>query len=169
MLGVIRALEHFRPYLEGCVGLKITTDHKPNVYLDDKIPAKTSNRQVRWMQFLSRFHYQWEWKKGSSNIADALSRNPMFVASIVGLPNFLSPSAEFLDSVSQSYTGDPWFSQPKNTRAMKWDGRFWTKRGLIVLPNVNSLRQECLHSHHDSPYSGHTGRDRTLHLIQRHF
>lgn len=169
LLGVIRALEHYRPYLEGCAGLTITTDHKPNIYLDDKTPAKTNNRQVRWMQFLSRFHYTWEWKKGSSNVADALSRNPRFMASIVGLNDFPSPSAEFLDFVARSYVDDQWFADPKHTKNLKWTGQFWTKHNLIVIPNVKSLRRECLLMHHDSPYSGHIGRDRTLHLIQRHF
>ena len=102
LLGVIRALERFRPYLEGCSGLKMTTDHKPNLYLDGKTPVKTNFRQVRWMQLLSRFDFQWEWKKGSTNVADSLSRNPKFMASIVQCADFVPASSEFLEQISQA-------------------------------------------------------------------
>ena len=76
LLAVVKALDHWRHYLEGCVGLTLVTDHKPNTFLDSKSPTQFSRRQVKWQQFLSRFDYVWEYRKGAYNIAGPLSRNP---------------------------------------------------------------------------------------------
>ena len=35
------------------------------------------------------------------------------------------------------------------------------------MPNVHDLRQQCLSLHHETPYAGHLGRDRTAHLVQK--
>ena len=32
---------------------------------------------------------------------------------------------------------------------------------------MRDLRQQCLSLHHDTPYAGHSGRDRTAHLVQQ--
>ena len=48
LLAVVKSLEHWRYYLEGCVGgLTVVTDHKPNTFLSSKPPALLSRRQVR--------------------------------------------------------------------------------------------------------------------------
>ena len=48
---------------------------KPNTFLETQV--KLSRRQVRWQEFLSRFHFQWKFIPGARNIADPLSRRPI--------------------------------------------------------------------------------------------
>ena len=72
LLAVVRALQVWRCYLEGCVGLTIVTDHKPNIYIDT---SKLTRRQVRWAEFLSKFSYELTYRPGRGNVADPLSRN----------------------------------------------------------------------------------------------
>ena len=52
------------------------TNHKPHTYLNSKPAVQLSIRQARWQQFLSRFHFEWEYCKGVHGIADPISRNP---------------------------------------------------------------------------------------------
>ncbi len=35
---------------------------------------------MRWMEFLSRFHFTWQYRPGRTNVADPLSRDPSFAA-----------------------------------------------------------------------------------------
>jgi hypothetical protein len=51
----------------------VVTDHRSLVYLSTQ--DNLSPRQVRWWEFLSRFHFRITYVKGSLNVvADALSR-----------------------------------------------------------------------------------------------
>jgi Reverse transcriptase (RNA-dependent DNA polymerase)/RNase H-like domain found in reverse transcriptase/Integrase zinc binding domain/Chromo (CHRromatin Organisation MOdifier) domain/Retroviral aspartyl protease len=80
LLGVIHALQAWRCYLEGCVELTLVTDHNPLIYLQEQ--PHLSRRQARWQEFLSRFHYEWQYRPGRNNIADPISRNPALLAYI---------------------------------------------------------------------------------------
>ena len=93
LLAVVKALEHWRHYLEGAISLTIVTDHKLNETLDSKSPTQLSRRQVHWQQFLSRFDFQWEWRKGINNVADPLSRNPAFFNALQQT-ELISPSVQ---------------------------------------------------------------------------
>ncbi|KAJ9523637.1 hypothetical protein QJQ45_007339 [Haematococcus lacustris] len=74
LLGIIRALQEWRCYLDGAVHVTIVTDHNPLIYL--KTQTNLSRRQARWMEFLARFNHHIEYKPGKGNVADPLSRNP---------------------------------------------------------------------------------------------
>jgi hypothetical protein len=75
LLGVVHALRAWRCYLEGCRGITVVTDHKPNIYQNREVML--SRRQSRWMEFLQRFgDIQWVYKPGATNCADPLSRIP---------------------------------------------------------------------------------------------
>ena len=77
LLAVITALKQWRCYLEGAKGgVTVVTDHKPNTFLDSNPAVQLSSRQVRWQEFLARFHFEWEYRKGVHNVADPISRNP---------------------------------------------------------------------------------------------
>ena len=167
LLAVIKALEHWRCYLEGAE-FTVITDHQPNVTLNDRAPEKLSRRQVRWQQFLSRFDFQWQWKQGKANVADPLSRNPALLNSIQSY-SLHSPADDFLAKVSNGYDKDPYFKDNRQTRKLQFDGSFWRRKSAIVIPKVGSLRNQCIALHHDAPYAGHLGRDRTLHSISRHY
>ena len=72
LLAVVYALRTWRCYLEGCKGLVIVTDHKPNSYINSQ--EMLSRRQSRWSEFLSRFDYELVYRPGRTNVADPLSR-----------------------------------------------------------------------------------------------
>jgi hypothetical protein len=72
LLAVKRALEKWRCYLEGCFGLTVVTDHKPNTFMDSQVTR--SPRLMRWFEFFQRFNIQWQYQPGKTNVADALSR-----------------------------------------------------------------------------------------------
>ncbi|KAJ9519889.1 hypothetical protein QJQ45_014609, partial [Haematococcus lacustris] len=74
LLGIIRAMQEWRCYLDGAVHVTIVTDHNPLIYL--KTQTNLSRRQARWMEFLARFDHHIEYKPGKGNVADPLSRNP---------------------------------------------------------------------------------------------
>jgi len=64
LLATIRALEAWRCYLEGAKhDVALLTDHHPLTFL--KTQATLSRRQARWMEFLSRFHFEFRYKPGN--------------------------------------------------------------------------------------------------------
>src|SRR6202012_4071917 len=71
MLGLIRALEDWRHFLEG-IHFEVITDHKNITWwltMND-----LNRRQARWALYLSRFDFKVTYRKGESMQADALSR-----------------------------------------------------------------------------------------------
>ena len=59
----------------------IVTDHNPLVHLPTQ--PNLSRRQVRWVQYLSRFTFNWVYKPGATNkVADALSRYPPKISTL---------------------------------------------------------------------------------------
>jgi hypothetical protein len=168
LLAVVKALDHWRHYLEGAVSLSIVTDHKPNITLDTKPPAQLSRRQVRWQQSMSRFDYTWAWRKGTDNVADPLSRNPALLNTLQS-PGSIPSSVAFIDKVAPAYALDPLFSDDLKTRKYIFDGQFWRWNSRIIIPNSGNLRIQCIALHHDSVYSGHLGKIRTQDLILRHY
>ena len=76
LLAIIKALEEWRPELEGAQQpFDVVTDHK-------NLKTFTTNKQLtprhmRWSQFLSRFNFLIRYTPGSKNLRpDALSRKP---------------------------------------------------------------------------------------------
>ena len=180
LLAVIVALKKWRCYLEGAVGVTVVTDHKPNTYLDTKAPVQLSRRQVRWNEFLSRFDFTWEYRKGCKNVADPLSRSPALLTAMQTSDSVaegsndanqpLTASAQLLKRIAEGYASDEWFSNDRNTKTLKWtDEGFWKQGGMIVVPDVGNLRKQCISLLHDSPFAGHLGRDRTCHLLRQTF
>jgi len=79
-LAVVHACKTWRCYLEGPI-FTIVTDHNPLVHLPTQ--PNLSRRQVRWVQYLSRFTFNWVYKPGATNkVADALSRYPPKISTI---------------------------------------------------------------------------------------
>ena len=73
LLAIMRALHHFRHYLEGRDDTsEIWSDHNNLVYFTTK--QKLNPRQARWALYLSRFNFIILHKAGILNKADALSR-----------------------------------------------------------------------------------------------
>ena len=70
---MLHALKEWRCYLEGR-HFTLKTDHEPLTFLQG-VPT-LNRRQARWLEYMSRFDYTWEYLSGSLNVADALSRHP---------------------------------------------------------------------------------------------
>jgi hypothetical protein len=75
LLAVVHAMRTWRCYLEGVKSV-VVTDHNPNTYLQT-VPT-LSRRQVRWSEYLQNFDFEWQYREGKSNPADALSRMPQY-------------------------------------------------------------------------------------------
>ena len=74
LLAVVRALEHWRPELEGTIDpISIITDHKNLEYF---MTTKVLNRrQARWSEFLSRFNFVISYRPGKQGgKPDSLTR-----------------------------------------------------------------------------------------------
>ena len=179
-LGTVRALEEWRCYLEGATQVTLVTDHQPLVYLQGQQRAEQlSRRQARWMEKLSRFQVDWEYRPGRINVADPLSR--MYE------PGMAEPSLAVLDAVLcvvhknlargdlgkailDGYLSDLCVSDQE--QIAKWRLRktaeFWYRGAQVYVP-PGAVRAALLHEYHDAPTSGHRGRDRTLHAISQHY
>ena len=171
LLAVVKSFQHWRCYLEGCKGgVTVVTDHKPNTFLNTKPSTQLSRRQVGWQQFLSRFDYQWEYRKGVYNIADPLSRNPALMTMVIHQSPG-GPSQELLEKIRAGYAKDPWFRDPAHVAQLRHEEGLYYKGDQILVPHDESthLRRWCISLHHDPPYVGHLGRERTTELLRRHF
>lgn len=174
LLGVVRALQEWRCYLEGGEGeVTLVTDHNPLIYL--------SRRQARWMEFFSRFHYKWEYRPGRNNIADPVSRNPALVqeatVSVVtrsgaGQNSQQAPSKlDYLSrTILSAYKKDKWFSEEQNLEGLvKDDQGLWLKDNKVVVPGNTDAKAYILYELHDREGAGHGGIAKTTELVRRHY
>ena len=94
--------------------------------------------------------------------------NPLVVA-----PTHITPPV-LMDTLLQrcraGYAKDAWFNDLMNTSDLRksTDG-LYRKNTKVVVPAVDSLHVEILQAVHDTPYSGHTGIQRTYELVSRLF
>jgi RNase H-like domain found in reverse transcriptase/Reverse transcriptase (RNA-dependent DNA polymerase)/Integrase zinc binding domain/Integrase core domain/Chromo (CHRromatin Organisation MOdifier) domain len=73
MLAIIRALEQWRPELQGVGQFDIYTDHRALEYF--MTTKKLSARQANWAEYLSQFQFLIRFRPGRKNeLADALTR-----------------------------------------------------------------------------------------------
>lgn len=72
LLGIVWAIDHFRPYLFGRK-FKVHTDHRPLLWVGKM--KESSARVTRWKEFLSQYNLEISYKPGKDNVvADWLSR-----------------------------------------------------------------------------------------------
>ena len=128
LLAVVHAMGTWRCYLEGAKGsITVVTDHAPNTHLQTQ--PKLSRRQVRWSEFLQRFHFTWQYKAGTANVvADPLSRHPAFLCAVThgmataaGEPRE-APGTEFAREIKEGYAKDPWFEDETHLAELKLEG-----------------------------------------------
>jgi transposase InsO family protein len=139
------------------------------------VPATAPPRSQRFSSLEKVLHTQSE---GCANVEQRLT--PLHGDSRVAPPE--EPSGEQLPPppleglVARSYSEDPDFS-PDNIEAwglvqedeLLWHGGSEDSDAVLAIPNANGLRRRCLELCHDSPYGGHFGVAKTLHLMQRSF
>ena len=187
LLAVIEALKLWRCYL-GDRAFTVVTDHNPLTFFATK--KDLHGRQARWAEHLAMFDFAWEYRPGRTNVADPLSRNPVFLAAVVtrqrpskskvgqtvSAADQAPTGPELTDielAISKGYAFDPIFSDKKYTHRWKLvDGLWLTTDNTIVVPNPSNnaaLRQRVIDEHHSNPFSGHCGATRTAELVQRSY
>ena len=144
--------------------------------MDTKRPEQFTSRQVKWQQKLSHFgvNQNWEYRKGSLNVADPLSRNPawcMTVAAPIFAPDVPATdvSFELLNRIKHGYVEDPYYANEKNVARFVHKDHLYMHKSMIVVPDVGDLRHDIIALYHDPPFAGHLGRDKTQHSVMRQF
>jgi hypothetical protein len=189
LLAVIHALKEWRCYLEGRP-FTLKTDHKPLTFLQG-VPT-LNRRQARWLEYMARFDYTWEFVSGSINIADALSRHPNLHLAILSVltrsqtersavsqaasePSAVArPASVFAARLKAGYRTDLSFTDAHFTATLTREHGLWTRsihpeRKQVVVPNDDDLRRDILAQYHAGPLAGHPGYSRLLELVSRTF
>ena len=195
-LATVHAMKEWRCYLEGLDSDKLTlvTDHNPNVHLQDQ--QSLSRRQVRWVEFLQRFHFRWSYRPGRSNVADPISRRtyPGQVADHIPVhfgamtrgqrsaaaaasPAVVPPGRqlpESFDEVTASafQEGYKLDAEAQGLLAkgdLEAASGLWWHGDALMVPKYDSLRQDIMFNLHDASISGHPGTRRTKKLIRRYY
>jgi hypothetical protein len=69
----VHALKTWRCYLQHpTFKFDLWTDHNPNIFFSTG-NTPLSARQARWAELIAHYNFQWRYKKGKDNMADALS------------------------------------------------------------------------------------------------
>ena len=71
LFAVVHAMRTWRCDREG-VDFTMITDYNPLVFLQTQ--ANMSRRQVSWLECLQAFRFRWQYRPGSIDVADPLSR-----------------------------------------------------------------------------------------------
>ena len=97
---VIHALKVWRCYLEG-VKFTVVTDHHPLVHLQSQ--PSLSRRQARWSEYLQRFNFDWQYRPGSGNVADPLSRLPQQTSKLMVTRSHALPPPPPVESLGKRH------------------------------------------------------------------
>ncbi|GMF39898.1 unnamed protein product [Phytophthora fragariaefolia] len=178
LLSMKYALVKFRVHLLGQKSFVIFTDHAS--LRTAMSSPHLSQRMTRWLSFFAEYNFTVEYKPGKQNVlADALSRRPVY--ELAHLAYLGSPLYELIRG---AYADDDGLaglmevlSVPNNTveptaRQRSRLHRYSIVEGLlyyqvhggdeprIVVPNDEDQRHRVLYEAHDTPLSGHLGREK---------
>ena len=157
LLAVFYALQKWRCYLEGPIKVNVITDHAPNTWLASQ--PNLSRRQARWSEFLQRFQLTWVYRPGRTNMADPISRNPAFLASMTAIQHACHPESSSAmngagaatlrgvgKSIQSSYSLDSDFDNADFIwrHDLVQTGGLWYKGDQIAIPAGAEVRQKCL-------------------------
>lgn len=191
LLGIVRALEAWRHYLEGAPHpVQVFSDHKNLTYF--RVAQKLNRRQARWSTFLSLFELQLLHVPGTRMIqSDILSRlahlnteisdnddqillpDHLFVRTIdISLKDKITATIdhnpivrEALKSIAK--TGPYTLKSSVNDWKEK-DGLIFFKNRCYVPMNME-LRREIVARYHNTRPAGHPGRFGTMMLLSRDY
>ncbi|KAL4114536.1 hypothetical protein PRIC2_014470 [Phytophthora ramorum] len=187
LLAMKYAVVKFRVHLLGSEPFVIYTDHA-SLRTATSSPH-LSQRMARWLSFFAEYNFTVEYKPGKQNVlADALSRRPDYELAHVAYLE--SPLYELL---REAYAEDcdladlvtslkvPEKAVKLTARQRSRLHRYSLADGLlyyqvdesdeprIVVPNDENLRYRVLYEAHDTPLSGHLGREKTYTSVARNF
>ncbi|CAI7778686.1 unnamed protein product [Closterium sp. NIES-53] len=140
MLAIVHPFKVWRCYLTGA-DVTLRTYHKSLQYL--RAQPHLNPRQIRWLDFLeSSFHYTVTYKKGASNIADALTRPTAQIHAIL-----LARTSPLLTGLfTHGYQTGPFFTGGNSQQFAAANGEA-----------------------HDGVTSGHFGVEKTRQQLQRYY
>ncbi|CAI7840950.1 unnamed protein product [Closterium sp. NIES-53] len=165
MLAIVHAFKVWRCYLTGA-DVTVRTDHRSLQYL--RAQPHLNPRQLRWLDFLeSNFHYTVTYKKGASNIADALTRPTAQIHAIL-----LAQTSPLLTGLfTHGYQTDPFFTGGNSQQLAAARGIYYVKARTdrIWVPGYTLLRELLLQEAHDGVTSGHFGVEKTRQQLQRYY
>jgi len=173
LLAVIRALKEWRCFLDG-QHFTVITDHKSLIYLQTQ--PHLSNRQTRWLEFLSAFNFTIQYKPGKSNlVADALSRRHDY-EKVKPEVNSISElgTSELFKQIMRAQQNDETCQQvvtrssfSRNEMNLESKEGIVYKDNRVFVPPISNLKTQILKLFHDSPIAGHAGTEKTIELIKR--
>ncbi|MCO5614617.1 hypothetical protein L7F22_068901 [Adiantum nelumboides] len=165
LLAVIHALTQWRHYLLGA-DFTVFTDHQSlRYFLSQK---QLSEKQMRWANILSQFHFQIVHVQGQKNVvADALSRKPL-VQAISAIHH-----STFEDMIDQ-YAADPDFADiftriRDGERVAGYSLREGYLMRKTMLCVTQPLREKVMTECHCPPYTGHRGIATTMKGVEKYF
>jgi hypothetical protein len=188
LLAIIHALSTWRHYLHGArFKIIVKTDHKSLQYL--KTQPMLSSRQSRWLDTLAMYHFDIEYIDGKTNVvADGLSRRADHqekedhqqqqlhqVAAVE--PHQLLAVTQLHAEIFDASKHDAEYkrllkkkaSELKKLHLSVIGGLLYHSKDRLYVPNDPSLRTRLLHECHDTPTSGHLGKDKTIDQVKRRF
>ena len=168
-LAIVSACKEWRVYLAGRQ-TKVFTDHNSLKYLQTQ--PHLSERQVRWLEKLSPYQLDIQYKPGKSKqAADALSRRPDFQAAAI---RQMSPHQDLVSGLREAIAKA---NLPEDHTYINVDGLLYQEeeRTLkLAIPSVSgsefsALKEKIISECHDTAYSGHLGIENTYQLVKRSY
>ena len=130
--------------------------------------TKLSDKQMRWANFLSQFHFHIAHIPGKLNpVVDALSRRPMVNAVSIAQHH------DFTSMMGKYATDKDFASIVKDLQEEKDNETFLLKEGFVMhgskLCITKDLREKVMLESHAPPYVGHRGTQTATHAIEAYF
>jgi hypothetical protein len=160
-LAIVHAFKVWKCYLEGAE-TTVQTDHCSLKYLRSQ--PNLSRRQTRWLEFLEgTFHYTIEYKPGSKNRADALTRSSCLSIALEDINPLLK------GLFSHGYAVDPEIPLAEKKGLLEWKDKlaYRAKTTKAWVPDYKPLKQLMHEEHHNVVTSGHFGVDKTVSALAR--
>ena len=191
LLGMVVALEHWRHHLHGH-RFTVRTDHQSLIHWQDMVlrsPSTTNKRIVRWAELLAEFHFDVQYIRGASNIADALTRNSSEAASISAMAVTVR-GTDLASLIADSYyqgivavLEDKDKKHPHTERdklraqrfVLRDEALYFEDRTVEGAPRLRRCvaglenQRALFHEYHNTATGGHQGGERTYVALTRHY
>ena len=181
-LGVLKALKHFRPHVAATeIPVTILTDHTNLTHW--KATRKVNRRVVRWFAEIQDYNPTIKHVPGKIHTApDMLSWPPgtdqgkSDNTDIVLLPpSLFVTTARVQDDMLKTRVKEMQQKQHEemelwcDTHGVHKLPKGYAKEGRLAVPSGLVLQWELMAQFHNSPTTGHPGRDNTLTLVAQHY